>query len=98
MTAPMVEDARIEDVLKQWNENVDTLFVLVRDHHVDLSSSERACLTTELLFYRLACSARCSPRSSSIRHVAYLSRTFPGRPSIVSVNPSKSQHIQVLRG
>ena len=41
MMAPMVEDARIEDVYKQWNENVDTLVVFVRDHQVDLSSSKR---------------------------------------------------------
>ena len=32
MMAPMAEDAHIEDVLQQWNENVDTLFVFVRDH------------------------------------------------------------------
>ena len=41
MMIPMVEDAHIEDVLEQWNENVDTLFVFVRDYHVDLSWSER---------------------------------------------------------
>ena len=38
--APMAE-ARIEDVLKQCTENVDTLVVFVRDHQVDLSSSKR---------------------------------------------------------
>ena len=37
MMIPRAEDARIEDVFKQWNENVDTLFVFVRDHRTDLS-------------------------------------------------------------
>ena len=41
MMASMAEDAHIEDVLEQWNKNVDTLVVFVRDHQVDLSSSNR---------------------------------------------------------
>ena len=38
---PRAEDVRIEDILQQWNENVDTLVVFVRDHRTDLSSSKR---------------------------------------------------------
>ena len=54
MMAPMVEDARIENVL----ENVNTLVVFVRDHQVDLSSS-----ITELFIYRSDYSLLCSRRS-----------------------------------
>ena len=39
-TTLMDECARIEDFLTLWNKDVDTLIVLVRDYHLDLSSSK----------------------------------------------------------
>ena len=38
-TTLMDECARIEDFLTLWNKDVDTLVILVRDYHLDLSSS-----------------------------------------------------------
>ena len=58
--------ARIEDALTLGNKDVDTLFVFVRDYHVDISLSNRfSSLTSSSTDMLVLCSAH-SVRTPSV--------------------------------
>ena len=92
-TTLMDEDARIEDLLTLWNEDVDTLVVFVRVHHLDLSSSNRfSSLTSSSTDMLVLCGAHGVHTPSVIHPTSYISSGLCSR-----LLPPRELQCSVLR-
>ena len=96
-TTQMDEYARIEDVLTLWNKDVDTLFIFVRDYHVDISLSNRFSSLTSSPTDMLVLCGPHSVRTFVIYPTSYISSGLCSQlPPPRELQPSSVLRVRLL--